>query len=66
MLARKLKALSAKEDQEYLSGAFWNQRWWRYGKIAGMWTAIAVMPAVVVLIICWALLWVARGFKKAQ
>jgi hypothetical protein len=52
-----------KEDQEYLSGAFWNQRWWRYGKIAGTWTAIAVMPAVAVLIICWALLWVARDLK---
>jgi len=61
-----LDTLLTKEDQEYLSGAFCDQRWRRYGKIAGTWGAIAVAPSVVMLIIGWALLWVARGFKKAQ
>jgi hypothetical protein len=50
-------------DQEYLSKAFWDQRWWRYASFAKVWVPILVGPPIVLFILGWAILWVCRGFK---
>jgi hypothetical protein len=52
-----------KDDEEYLSRAFWDQRWQRYLKHVKLWSAIVLIPPLVLLILGWALLWVGRGFK---
>jgi hypothetical protein len=54
-----------KNDQEYLSKAFWGQRWWRYAGFAKVWVPILVAPPIVLFILGWAVLWVCRGFKTA-
>jgi hypothetical protein len=54
-----------KDDQEYISRAFWDQRWWRYAKTAQPWAIGLVVPPALLFVLGWALLWVARGFKRA-
>jgi hypothetical protein len=55
-----------KEDQNYIAAAFWDQRWSRYWNIAKTWIVILLAPPIILLILGWALLWVARGFKQEK
>jgi len=61
-----LSTFLTKEDQEYLAGAFWDQRWSRYISFAKVWVPILVVPPIVLFILGWAILWVCRGFKTAH
>jgi len=54
------------QDQEYVSKAFWDQRWWRYVSFAKVWAPILLVPPIVLFILGWAVLWVFRGFKAAS
>lgn len=51
-----------KEDQTYLSAAFWDQRWARWGKEGLPWLAGAIVPPIIVLLLGSFLFWVFRGF----
>jgi hypothetical protein len=61
-----LAHMLSKEDQDYVSRAFWDQRWWRYAKAARWWAFGLIVPPLVLLAIGWAFLWVGRGFKTAK
>jgi hypothetical protein len=52
------------EDQTYMAGQFWTQRWWRWGGTAGTWLAWTVLPPAALFLIGYALLWVGRGFAR--
>jgi hypothetical protein len=60
-----LSTYLTRQDQEYVSAAFWDQRWSRYISFAKVWVPLLVVPPVVLLILGWAILWVCRGFKTA-
>jgi hypothetical protein len=55
-----------KADQHYIPAAFRNQRWSRYLNVTKTWIAILLVPPIILLILGWALLWVARGFKQEK
>jgi Protein of unknown function (DUF2569) len=55
-----------KADQHYVATAFRNQRWSRYLNVTKTWIAILLVPPIILLILGWALLWVARGFKQEK
>jgi hypothetical protein len=55
-----------KADQHYIAAAFRNQRWSRYLNVTKTWIAILLVPPIILLILGWALLWVARGFKQEK
>lgn len=54
-----------KEDRDYISKSFWDQRWGRWGKEAGKWLGLAFIPPAVLFLLGWCLLWIGRGFKAA-
>jgi hypothetical protein len=55
-----------KQDQNYLSEAFWNQRWSRWIEASKYWMLGILGPPVMLLIIGWGLFWVGRGFKTGK
>jgi hypothetical protein len=57
-----LNAQLTKEDQTYLSRAFWDQRWERWATIGLPFAGLVVLPPIVVLMLGSFMLWVARGF----
>jgi hypothetical protein len=60
-----LNTYVTEEDQQYLTKAFWDQRWWRYASLAKVWAPILVVPPIILFILGWVILWVCRGFKAA-
>ncbi|KRR21404.1 hypothetical protein CQ14_07080 [Bradyrhizobium lablabi] len=58
-----LSAQLTKEDQNYVSKAFWDQRWERYAKEAVPFVAGAILPPLVLLLLGSSLVWVGRGFR---
>jgi len=52
-------------DKEYVVQQFWQQRWTRRGKAAGIVAAWALVPCVALFALGYALLWVGRGFRRA-
>jgi hypothetical protein len=53
------------QDQLYLAGAFWDQRWSRYVSFIKFWGPMLLVPPIVLFILGWTILWVCRGFKTA-
>ena len=51
-----------KDDQNYVSQAFWDQRWWRYASETVPFVAGAILPPLVLLLLGSSLVWVGRGF----
>src|SRR5262249_11468636 len=43
-------------DQQYLSKAFWDQRWWRYFSFIEFWGPMLVVPPIVLFILGWAIM----------
>jgi hypothetical protein len=60
-----LDARLTEADQEYISRAFWHQRWSRYVSFTKLWGPMLVVPPIVLFILGWAILWICRGFKTA-
>jgi len=52
-------------DQGYVTQQFWQQRWKRWGKAAGIVAMWALIPCAALFILGYALLWIGRGFKSA-
>ncbi len=52
-------------DKNYIAQQFWDQRWGRWAYAAGVVTAWAFIPCVILFILGYSLLWVGRGFKRA-
>jgi hypothetical protein len=50
------------DDRTYLSAAFWDQRWVRWGKEGLPWLAGAIVPPIILLLLGSFLFWVVRGF----
>jgi hypothetical protein len=59
-----LSAQLTKEDQNYVSQAFWDQRWKRWGMDALPFVAGAFLPPIVLLILGSFMVWVGRGFAR--
>jgi hypothetical protein len=59
-----LSAEFTKADQTYLSGLFWQQRWYRYLQKIAPWLAWALLPPLALFILGLALAWVHRGFAR--
>jgi hypothetical protein len=59
-----MSAQMTKDDQNYVSKAFWDQRWGRYGTEALPWVAGAVVPPIILLLLGSFMVWVGRGFAK--
>jgi hypothetical protein len=59
-----LSAQLTKEDQNYISQAFWDQRWKRWGMDALPFVAGAFLPPIVLLILGSFMVWVGRGFAR--
>jgi len=53
-----------KEDRTYLSAAYWDQRWARWGREGLPWLAGAIVPPIILLLLGSSLLWVFRGFAR--
>jgi hypothetical protein len=53
-----------KDDQNYISKAFWDQRWERWGIEALPWGAGAIVPPIILLLLGSFLVWVGRGFTR--
>lgn len=53
-----------KGDQTYVSAAFWDQRWVRWGKEGLPWLAGAIVPPILLLLLGSFLFWVFRGFVR--
>lgn len=60
-----LSAQMTKEDQNYVSKQFWDQRWWRYGSDVLPFAATAILPPIGLFLLGCFLLWVIRGFARA-
>lgn len=56
------KVLNEK-DQDFLSTAFWQQRWGRWLSLIWPWVIGAVLPCIVILLLGRAMIWVAGGFR---
>jgi hypothetical protein len=59
-----MSAQMTKDDQNYVSKAFWDQRWKRYGTEALPFIGGALIPPLVLLILGSFLMWVGRGFAR--
>ena len=57
-----LSARLTKDDQNYVSQAFWDQRWWRYANETVPFVAGAILPPLVLFLLGSFLIWVGRGF----
>ena len=52
-------------DRAYIATQFWDQRWRRWGHAAAIIALWAFVPCVLLFILGYSLLWVARGFTRA-
>lgn len=52
-------------DRNYIAKQFWDQRWGRWGRAAGIVALWAFVPSALLFILGYALLWIGRGFKRA-
>ncbi|MCA1452158.1 hypothetical protein I6F35_02875 [Bradyrhizobium sp. BRP22] len=52
-------------DKDYIARQFWDQRWGRWGYAAGVVTAWAFVPCILLFIFGYSLLWVGRGFGRS-
>jgi hypothetical protein len=57
-----LNAELTKEDQTYLSKAFWDQRWERWGAMSLPFLGAIFLPPLALLLLGAFLVWVGRGF----
>jgi hypothetical protein len=57
-----LSAQMSKDDQNYVSRAFWDQRWQRYGKAVLPYLYAGIAPPIILLVLGSSLVWVGRGF----
>jgi hypothetical protein len=52
------------EDRDFVSHAFWEQRWFRWWDESWRWIVGILLPPVFLLLIGYALLWTLKGFKQ--
>jgi hypothetical protein len=59
-----MSAQMTKDDQNYVSKAFWDQRWRRWTTEALPWVASAIVPPIILLLLGSFMVWVGRGFAR--
>jgi hypothetical protein len=59
-----MSAQMTKDDQNYVSKAFWDQRWERWGTEALPWGVGAIVPPIILLLLGSFMVWVGRGFAR--
>jgi hypothetical protein len=59
-----LDAALTSDDRDFVSHAFWDQRWFRWREESWRWMLGILLPPVFLLLIGYALLWTLKGFKQ--
>jgi hypothetical protein len=53
-----------KEDSEFISRSFWDQRWSRWWAATWAWVLGGLLPPVLLLVLGYSVIWVGRGFRS--
>jgi hypothetical protein len=55
-----------KEDEEFISKKFWDQRWSRWWELASGWVLAGLLPPAVLFVLGYSLLWIGGGFSQSK